>query len=208
MPTVAVGCRTTATAGHGPLTQRRWGHSHEDPRPVELVGGINRTKSASTLAVEKREQKVFTMDEYVERDQKHTDFAKRKTTTDVANVLDNPIWLLYSLAFLTAVSVYVVACIRMRTEKKRFDPKMRAVHTMDVEGGPSIGGPFELQDLDGNTVTHETLKGKWLYIYFGFTNCPDICPQEMSKMTRVITQLDGLFEFPRRLLPHLHHILQ
>jgi protein SCO1/2 len=185
--------RTVAGAALGgwmPLSQRRWGASNEDPKSVETMGGSNLVKSASTLAVENREQKIFTMEQYVERDQAHNDFGDRTAKLDAQRRMDSPIWLLYSLLFMTAGSLYVVMCVRLRHEKKRFDPKMRQVHMLDMEGGPSIGGPFELETLDGVKVTNESFKGKWLYIYFGFTNCPDICPQEMSKMTRVITQLD------------------
>ena len=104
--------------------------------PVELIGGVNNAKSAANLAVEKRDQKIFTMQEYVERDQEHSDFAKRTAKQDVVGVMDNPMWLLYGLAIITAGSLYVVACVRMRTEKKRFDPKMRQVHSIDMRAGP------------------------------------------------------------------------
>lgn len=35
----------------------------------------------------------------------------------------------------------------------------------------------------------EDFKGKWMLIYFGFTYCPDICPNELMRMTEIIERL-------------------
>lgn len=53
----------------------------------------------------------------------------------------------------------------------------------------SIGGKWELQNPEGKTITSDNFKGKWCIIYFGFTHCPDICPDEMEKMTGVVKAL-------------------
>lgn len=44
-------------------------------------------------------------------------------------------------------------------------------------------------DLQGNLVTNESFKGKWLLLYFGFARCPDICPSEMMKVAQVMDAL-------------------
>ena len=52
-----------------------------------------------------------------------------------------------------------------------------------------IGGPFELLDGDGRTVTDRQFRGKWMLVYFGYTHCPDACPTALQDM---VTAWDGL----------------
>ena len=60
-------------------------------------------------------------------------------------------------------------------------------------GRPQVGGPFTLTTHKGETFTEKDLLGKWSLIYFGFTNCPDICPEELDKMSAAV---DTLGTFP------------
>ena len=39
---------------------------------------------------------------------------------------------------------------------------------------------------DGTEFTEKNLLGQWTLMYFGFTNCPDICPEELDKMSDVV----------------------
>eukprot|EP00126_Sphaerothecum_destruens_P007343 Sdes_comp19808_c0_seq1m11936 len=59
------------------------------------------------------------------------------------------------------------------------------------KGKPRIGGQFHLTDCaTERIVTNQDFLGEWLLIYFGFTYCPDICPDELDKMTSVINTLE------------------
>lgn len=47
----------------------------------------------------------------------------------------------------------------------------------------SIGGPFELVDTNGKTITRDDVLGRPHAIFFGYTFCPDICPTTLFEMS-------------------------
>ncbi|KPI82929.1 putative electon transport protein SCO1/SCO2 [Leptomonas seymouri] len=151
---------------------------------------VDQEKPIHIRVAEQKDSQIYTYNEYVEKHEME-ERAGRTISEAVDEMRDNPAWMLWALGFLTLGVMTVVVSIRVRREQMRFDPKLRAVKSFDSPEGPSIGGPFHLLDVrTGKYVTDQDLKGKWLYIYFGFTNCPDVCPEEMEKMVRVINHLD------------------
>jgi protein SCO1/2 len=56
----------------------------------------------------------------------------------------------------------------------------------NVAAPAAIGGPFQLVDQAGQTVTDANLKGRPTVIFFGFTHCPDICPTALFEMSEVL----------------------
>lgn len=66
-------------------------------------------------------------------------------------------------------------------EKERMARKRIAEQTKGV-GKPKVGGPFELVDQDGRVFSSNDMLGRYALVYFGFTHCPDICPDELDKM--------------------------
>ena len=51
------------------------------------------------------------------------------------------------------------------------------------------GSNFSLKDMNNNTITEESFNGPLTAIFFGFTNCPDICPMTLNKMDIAISKL-------------------
>ncbi len=44
---------------------------------------------------------------------------------------------------------------------------------------------FDLVDHQRRSFNPDTLKGKWTFVYFGFTYCPDVCPVTMAALAQV-----------------------
>lgn len=53
----------------------------------------------------------------------------------------------------------------------------------------AVGGPFQLVNQDGKTVTDADFRGKPLLVFFGFTHCPDICPTTLFEVSEVFNRL-------------------
>ncbi|MGH0157325.1 UNVERIFIED_CONTAM: hypothetical protein FKN15_069825 [Acipenser sinensis] len=51
-------------------------------------------------------------------------------------------------------------------------------------------GDFNLVDHTGKPRTKKDFFGHWVMMYFGFTHCPDICPDELVKISNVVSILD------------------
>ncbi|KAF9004820.1 h-sco1 [Cyathus striatus] len=77
-----------------------------------------------------------------------------------------------------------------RYEKARLIEEREKERASKAYGRPKLGGPFSLATHDGKTFTEKDLEGKWSLVYFGFTNCPDICPAEMDKVTEIMNTVE------------------
>ncbi len=52
-----------------------------------------------------------------------------------------------------------------------------------------FGGPFELVDHNGITRSDRDFRGKFMLIYFGYTNCPVICPTNLQEISVAVKEL-------------------
>jgi len=51
------------------------------------------------------------------------------------------------------------------------------------------GSSFSLKDVNNNTITEKSFEGPATALFFGFTNCPDVCPMTLNKLTLILDKL-------------------
>lgn len=60
---------------------------------------------------------------------------------------------------------------------------------IDITGSKAFGNDFSLVDPDGKVRTLADFKGKVVVMFFGYTQCPDICPTTLTEMQQVMSLL-------------------
>lgn len=67
-----------------------------------------------------------------------------------------------------------------------------------TEREPAFRAAFELTDHTGIVRTQEDYAGQWMLVFFGFANCPDVCPTTLAEIAAV---MDGLGEDAAQVQP-------
>ena len=68
--------------------------------------------------------------------------------------------------------------------------QQQANSSQEVAGKAAVGGPFVLTDVNGKPFSDRDLLGEFALLYFGFTFCPDICPDELEKVAEVVNIIE------------------
>lgn len=72
------------------------------------------------------------------------------------------------------------------------DDRFAQCRTGKVAGGTSqIGGPFELVNSNGETVTDKDVITGPTLLYFGYTYCPDVCPLDNARNVEAVDILES-----------------
>ena len=79
---------------------------------------------------------------------------------------------------VTVMTMMLVAC----SPKPEFK-------NVDITGSTAFGKDFSLLDPDGKVRTLADFKGKAVVMFFGYTQCPDVCPTTLTEMQQVMTLL-------------------
>lgn len=98
-----------------------------------------------------------------------------------------------SLAVFILTGGGIVAYVRYEKEQKQIAKEKEMRKSV---GKAAIGGPFELVDTSGKTVSDKDFLGSWILLYFGFCHCPDICPDQLEKLSTVVEKIEKLPNLP------------
>jgi len=80
----------------------------------------------------------------------------------------------------TGVALALAACSKT--------PAGPAFQSVDISGADYAKG-FSLPDTKGKTRTLTEFKGKVVAVFFGYTQCPDVCPTTLAEMAEIRQQL-------------------
>jgi len=69
------------------------------------------------------------------------------------------------------------------------DDKYAQCKNSAVAGGDNLGGPFELVNAEGQTVTDADVITEPSLLYFGYTFCPDVCPLDVARNASAVDVL-------------------
>ena len=91
--------------------------------------------------------------------------------------------------------VYAVMEIQsIRAEKKQKGQGVSGINKISATGKATIGGDWKLLTTEGGTLGSIDLEGTYYLIYFGFTNCPDICPNSLMKLAKALEKVQKMPE--------------
>ncbi|WCJ28050.1 hypothetical protein M5689_009759 [Euphorbia peplus] len=98
-------------------------------------------------------------------------------------------WLSFLLLMVTGAGILLYYDKEKKKHIEEINKASEAVKEGPAVGKAAIGGPFNLVNHEGKNVTEKDFLGKWTLIYFGFTHCPDICPDELMKLAAAIDKI-------------------
>lgn len=107
--------------------------------------------------------------------------------------------LLLLLVVALIVGVVVAQQFRATQQEPQPAPDLSEINTY-VYDEPRELPDFSLTGETGETVTREDLRGRWTFVFLGYTNCPDICPATMSTLRQTSRQLPDELPKPEFLL--------
>ncbi len=90
-------------------------------------------------------------------------------------------WILFLLTLLLVSGIAAISALVLN----EMQPGKRQI----ASGKALIGGPFTLTDHTGRRVSEKDFAGRFMLVFFGYTNCPDVCPAELQVISAALDRL-------------------
>ncbi len=85
-------------------------------------------------------------------------------------------------------SLYRIGAIAAMVCLAGCNPKEPAFESTDITGA-EFGKSFALTDHTGRVRSLEDFRGKVVVVFFGFTQCPDVCPTTLAELASAVKKL-------------------
>lgn len=100
-------------------------------------------------------------------------------------------FVLIALAVVGLVVLNVVLWVNDDNETEGGADQSLAIGRINPEPGPRPA--FTLTDVEGNPFDFATATADQLtFLFFGYTNCPDICPIQMATLSAALAEMQGV----------------
>lgn len=93
----------------------------------------------------------------------------------------------YAIAAVAVAAVFLLGTVWFTSQSSN-DDKYAQCRSGAVGG--DLGGPFELVNAKGQTVTDKDVITEPSLIYFGYTFCPDVCPLDVDRNALAVELLE------------------
>ena len=90
----------------------------------------------------------------------------------------NVIFLLLILFSVTGIFTYFQSLPSLLEKKPSLITGKILVRPMEIDN-------FELIDQNNEAFNKKSLEGGWTVLFFGYTNCPDVCPTTIYKLAEI-----------------------
>jgi len=85
------------------------------------------------------------------------------------------------ILFISLVTLLVILYFKLTPSENTIPKDLIAV----LRPHPIPLQPFTLIDKNSQAFTNNNLNGKWSFLFFGYTHCPDICPTTLNTLKQV-----------------------
>lgn len=92
------------------------------------------------------------------------------------------------------ITVLVAGFVHRMMQPVIFNKQKMESYGAIIYDKPRIFRDIQLLGHDKKPFTKAAFVGKWTFVFFGFTSCPDVCPTTMGVLNKLYKELQGKHE--------------